>query len=94
MVTRERNGDFEQLWATCAPGHETGWGRPHISAAASSDPRAVPFPNHSLCQPALAQTDCRYTHNCPYLHLGQHFDVIGAEELLGAQGDLLWVGVH
>lgn len=30
----------------------------------------------------------------PYLHFSQDFDVIRAEELLGAQGDLLWVGIH
>lgn len=30
----------------------------------------------------------------PYLHFSQDFNVVRAEELLGAQGDLLWVGIH
>lgn len=55
-------------------------------------------PGHEGDSAFLYQESAGETTVCewdsPYLHFCQDFDVVRAEELLGAQGNLLWVGIH
>lgn len=93
------NCGFEQPQAACALGHKTGGagGDPTFLQrhAVSQEQRQLPhFLYTAFAYQHLQKTACRYMQDSSYLHFGQDFDVVGAEELLGAQGNLLRVGIH